>query len=259
MKVTKEELIEKFNKITGKWEIDFTDGKDLLTLAFDDFNMTVPRFENVVGWLEHITFTRHNKILITSKTSLNGEIRLIDVLSNNTMLSLLDSKLERTLIEEGGPCEIKGSRLDQVTIKSGPNVINNSVLHGCLLQKSKIIRGSIGSDGPDPKLHVSDSEIFNAVLSVNSGMISNRKISSVSITVPHGDFDGRYFSIDNNGAALVGYCNGQEKIIVIENKRYNLGSWEEQFVTKENNFIIKMMNQKKLEIINMFFDTLAFK
>lgn len=259
MKVTKEQLIEAFNAIAEKEDLNFNHEKDTLKLVLGNPKMTSNEFENVVSWLEHVTFTGHNKILITPNTSLNGEIRLIDVESNNTKLSVLDSRLEHSFIEEGGSCEIKTSRLSKVSLDGGPNLIKASVLQECAVRGSKIIRTTAVVSGPTPKLTISDSEIFNSILSINSGVISNRKMSSVAISAPNGSFDGRYFTVDFNGAGLFGYCNGQEKIIVVENKRYNLGSWEEQFVKKEQNQFVRMMNQKKLEMMNMFFDSLAFK
>lgn len=262
MKVTKEQLIEAFNQTVEKGEIGFSDGKESLKLALDDPKMAPQEFENVVGWLTEIFFSGTNLLHINSQTSLTGVLFLNNVTSHSKELILTNSNLHNTSISDKGRCEIIHSKLQESSIASYEGIGSKVIvkysdviachLNGVFIDHAIVVCREILESITLENCHIAHSRLYFGPCE-----IKNKKFSSVIIDAVK--FTGDYFCIGLNGENAVGYVNGTEKLIVVGEKRYNPGSWEEQFVNKEQNLFIKMMNQKKLEMMNMFFDSLAFK
>jgi hypothetical protein len=262
MKVTKEELIEHFNLVTEKEDVNFTDGDDSLKLVLDDPKMTSQGFENVVGWLTEILFTGANLIHISDETSLTGVIFLNGLTSYSKKLHLNNSRVHRTNISNLARCAIVDSKLQDVSITSNGEIgegitIKCSDLIGCNLANNFIDHSYVINRDLTGRTTLRDCRVVHSRLFFGVQTIANKRFSSVIIDAPQ--FSGDYFSIGLNGESAVGYINGAEKVIVVGEKKYNLGSWEDQFIKKEQNQFVRMMNQKKLEMMNMFFDSLAFK
>lgn len=262
MKVTKEELIEHFNLVTEKEDVNFTDGSDSLKLVLDNPKMVSQAFENVVGWLTEILFVGSNLIHISEETSLTGVIFLNDLTSYSKKLHLNNSRVHRTNISNLAQCTIVDSKLQDVSITSNGEfgegiTIKYSDLIGCDLVNDFIDHSYIVNRDLTGRTTLRNCRVAHSRLFFGLQTITNKRFSSVIIDAPQ--FSGDYFSIGLNGESTVGYINGTEKVIVAGEKRYNLGSWEDQFIKKEQNQFVRMMNQKKLEMMNMFFDSLAFK
>lgn len=262
MKVTKEQLIEAFNKTAEKEVLNFNDKVDSLKLVLEDSKMTPGQFENVVGWLTEIGFFGENQILINSDTSLTGIIFLENTLSHAKKLNLNNARLYDSYIEGSGQCVITDSKIQRSAIDinkliGSKVIIRYSEIIVCNIVDSFIEHSFVIGKDNEGGVLLANSHVTHSRLCIPAADISNKTFSSVIIDADK--FGGDYFSIGLNGESAVGYINGTEKVIVVGEKKYNLGLWEEQFVNKEQNLFIKMMNQKKLEMINMFFDSLAFK
>lgn len=260
MKVTKEKLIESF--IPGVVDINFNFKDDTLKLVLGDRKMTLEQFKNVIGWLTEINFNGYNQILITTDTSLTGVIFLSDVVSDAKKLNLANTRLYQCRFSRLGEISISDSKIQNSAIDptgfvgSKVNVVSSDLV-GCDLVDSIIDHSRVMSKSIDRKSVLSNCKVIRSIVYTDPSEINNKSLSSV--VIDSAQFSGDYFSIGFNGDTAVGYLNKAEKVVVVGDKRYNLGIWEEQFVTKEQNSFIKMVNQKKLEMMNMFFDSLAFK
>lgn len=260
MKVTKDQLIEAF--ITGVVDINFNFKDDTLKLVLEDPKMSREQFENVVGWLTEINFSGYNQIRISYNTSLTGIIYLTDVISDSKKLNLTNSRLHQCRISNSGEVDITDSKIQDSSISPtefvvAKVIIKRSDIGGHDIVDSLIDHSRLLCKSLDKRSVLSHSNVIRSILYTDASTIENKSFSSVVIDA--GQFNGDYFSIGFNGEIAVGYLNKAEKVIVMGEKRYNLGSWEEQFIKKEQNQFVRMMNQKKLEMMNMFFDSLAFK
>lgn len=262
MKVTKEELIKAFNTTVEKESISFGNEKESLKLVLADPNMTSREFENVVCWLTEILFSGANLVHVNNETTLTGVIFLNKVISHSKKLIIVNSNLSHTSISDLARCMITDSKLQDSSITSCGGIgsvvaVKYSDLIGCDLIDSFVDYSSIVSRGIPEKTSLENCHVAHSRLFLGSCVVKDKKFSSVIIDASQ--FSGDYFSIGLNGETATGYINGTEKVIALGDKKYNLGSWEEQFIKKEQNQFIKMVNQKKLEMMNMFFDSLMFK
>lgn len=262
MKVTKEQLIEAFNTIVEKQDLSFNSENHTLKLVLENPKMSSNEFENVVGWLTEIFYSGYNQILINSNSSLTGVIYLNDATSHSKKIILHNAQLYRTAISDSTDCTIIESKIQDGSITSigfigSGVVIKYSNLNGCDIEDCCVDHSSVVSKGLQKKVVLVDCRVTHSKL--HSGPCTINKKSFSSVIIDADKFSGDYFSVGLNGETVTGYINGAEKIIVMGEKKYNPGSWEEQYVKKEHNQFIKMMNQKKLEMMNMFFDSLAFK
>lgn len=260
MKVTKDQLIEAF--ITGVVDINFNFKDDTLKLVLEDPKMSKVEFENLIGWLVEIDFHKYNQININRRTSLSGYITLKETTIFSKGLNLSNVLLQNCSISKLNYCRIDESKIMSSVIEPvnavGSDVtIRHSNISGCVIVDSIIDQSSVVCKSIDHKLTLKHCGVTHTKLCMEADTITDKTFSSVAIDADR--FNGEYFSIGFNGEITVGYLNKAEKVIVMGEKRYNLGSWEEQFIKKEQNQFVRMMNQKKLEMMNMFFDSLAFK
>ncbi|QPB09193.1 hypothetical protein PQB86_gp098 [Klebsiella phage Miami] len=262
MKITKQELLSAYVNNGTSDVLIINKDNDTLTLRLRQSDTDYDDFKNIIGWLEEITFVGHNELRLNPGSSLTGKIHLDNVSSDVAKLNIGHSSLGVTKIIGRGSVELTNARIQAATIISnaGDDVttIKDSEIIKVDVGASKIANSSlVCKDIVGSSLKVHNSDICHSVIYANGGEILDKAIRSIVVDTDL--FEGKYLSIGFNGCQIVCYTNKNEKIVVVGDKRYNLGLWEEQFVNKEQNSFIKMVNQKKLEMMNMFFDSLAFK
>lgn len=262
MKVTKQELLESYVNTGTTDRLVINKDKDVLVIRLTDHEDGYEDFKNSLAWLEEITFVGNNELYLGPGSTLTGAIYLENVKSDVWNLSIIGSRLCNTKIVGRGGVTLNNATVQAGVIQSDANgdltTIKDSALTCVNVTLSAILNSTlICKNDMRGAFNVSNSDVRLSVIYINRGNITDKTIRSIVIDAD--EFEAKYFSINHNGEQILGHINRNEKVVIVGEKKYNLGSWEEQFVKKEQNLFIKMMNQKKLEMMNMFFDSLAFK
>lgn len=264
MKVTKENILE-------AWAKEPEDKNHFLTLEGDSAilyvhlpypDLSADDISNSLAWLQYFNVDGENTICITKNTSYSGIISLSSSSLTAEKSSVIDSYFDDVAVYGGDNktdsyFESENSHLRSMTIRGKENKIKNSRLNHLNVGDVQIYLSSITDKGSFNRGSINSSTIARSEINSEKLSFSNKNINGANTSAYM--FNGEYLSINDGFGELTAVMEINRKTVFYNNKTYNLGVWEEQFINKEQNLFIKMMNQKKLEMMNMFFDSLAFK
>lgn len=264
MKVTKDDILK-------AWLDQPEDEKHFLTLKEDSAtfyvhlpyrDLTADDISNSLAWLQHFKIDAECGICITKNTSYSGVISLVSSSLSAEKSSVLNSYFDDVSVYAGenktdSYFESENSHLHSMTFRGKENKVKNSRLSHLNVENIQVSLSSITDKGSFNRGQINNSTITRSEIDSEKLSFSNKNIVGVNTSVYM--FNGEYLSINDGLGELTAVMEINRKTVLYNNKTYNLGVWEEQFINKEQNLFIKMMNQKKLEMMNLFFDSLVFK
>lgn len=264
MKITKDDILNAWSALPDdkKHFLTLSEESNKLHIHVPYEHMTKDELSNAMCWLDHFDITGENCVHVSKDSSYSGVITLKDSSLSAEKSVIRDSTFTNTSVYGGRNNEICSftatqSSLRSVNIKGKTNEIRDSFLVNLNINNVEIHSSRVTDKANTDSGEINCSLISRCFIDSERMSFSDRKV--IGISVSSYKFNGVYLSIVDQLGETVALMEINRKTIFHDKKTYNLGVWEEQFVNKEQNLFIKMMNQKKLEMMNMFFDSLAFK